>query len=652
MIIIKKIESLEDELAKKSDFNSRANTIIELLESHINIHSKNGIEYADELLFIGKKVQNNEYIIKGNRYKAYAALFHGYYNMGIQHANEMLQLSEDSNNFESAIDAINILGNIYYSQGLYNESIIMHERALKGAESISDQIAIAMSHHGLGVAYGKLGNYDDELLHYSQSLEIKEKYNERVGIADICTSIGINLSMKGEYSKALDSHYRALKIKEELGDQWGIAYSNNCLAFIFYTQENYVEALQRLQFSLAARKRLGDDLGLAEVYNNIGLIEGKCGNTGKSLANLFEAQKIYVSLGNPIGIAKSHLFIGVAYYEHLLYSLAIENLEIALHDFRRMGSKEQTAVTLVHLGNCYLQLKNHTLSEQYLFQGIKLAREIGLKDEVKEALKSLSELEKLRQNFEQALIYREEYFQLEKQLTGAEMNQKIRSVEIKIEQDKNSELKTEKEISERILYNIFPSHIADRLKQVGKIEPESFENVSILFTDFKDYTILSEKLDPLKVVSELHECFKVFDEIIVKYKIEKIKTIGDAYMAVSGLFNNQGNQAEDIVNAALEIRDFMINRKKQIGENAFEIRIGINSGSVIAGVIGANKYAYDVWGDSVNLAARLEHESDPGKINIGETTYQQVRNKFRCLYRGELPAKNKGLVRMYFVERL
>ena len=153
-------------------------------------------------------------------------------------------------------------------------------------------------------------------------------------------------------------------------------------------------------------------------------------------------------------------------------------------------------------------------------------------------------------------------------------------------------------------------------------------------------------------MNELHACFKGFDEICGKYNIEKIKTIGDAYLAVCGLPLADEKHAEKVVNAALEIREFMQNRRHNLGEKTFEIRIGIHSGSVVAGIVGVKKYSYDIWGDTVNTAARMEQHSEAGKINISEATYELVKDNFSCIYRGEIDAKNKGKLKMYFVKKL
>jgi class 3 adenylate cyclase len=213
-------------------------------------------------------------------------------------------------------------------------------------------------------------------------------------------------------------------------------------------------------------------------------------------------------------------------------------------------------------------------------------------------------------------------------------------------------IKKGKKLSDNLLLNILPAEVAEELKEKGTADAKYFDNVTVLFTDFKSFTTVSEQLSPQELVNELHACFKAFDEICGKYNIEKIKTIGDAYLAVCGLPLTDEKHAENVVNAALEIREFMEKRRKNLGEKTFEIRIGINSGSVVAGIVGVKKFAYDIWGDTVNTAARMEQNSEAGKINISETTYELVKDSFTCEYRGEIDAKNKGKLKMYFVEKL
>jgi ligand-binding sensor domain-containing protein/class 3 adenylate cyclase len=213
-----------------------------------------------------------------------------------------------------------------------------------------------------------------------------------------------------------------------------------------------------------------------------------------------------------------------------------------------------------------------------------------------------------------------------------------------------AEAERQKQRSEDLLLNILPEEVATELKETGMAKAKYFDNVTVLLTDFVNFTRASEQLTPQELIDEIHACFKVFDEIVTRYGIEKIKTIGDAYLAVCGLPHEDPLHAEKIVNAAREIRDFMAERSKALGTKTFAVRIGIHTGNAIAGIVGVKKFAYDIWGDTVNTTARMEQNCDPGKVNISEATYEIVKDKFNCTYRGEIEAKNKGKMKMYFVD--
>ena len=220
-------------------------------------------------------------------------------------------------------------------------------------------------------------------------------------------------------------------------------------------------------------------------------------------------------------------------------------------------------------------------------------------------------------------------------------------LEQKVE-ERTRELVAEKEKSDTILLNILPEEVANELKETGGSEARLYDNVSVLFTDFVGFTMIAEQMTAKELVSELHNCFKSFDEIIQKYGLEKIKTVGDAYIAVAGLPVPVPDHAQRVAKAALAIRDFMMERQQE-KVKTFGIRIGINTGPVVAGIVGVKKFAYDIWGDTVNTAARMEQHSETGQINISETTYTLIRDSFDCISRGKILAKNKGNMEMYFL---
>lgn len=213
------------------------------------------------------------------------------------------------------------------------------------------------------------------------------------------------------------------------------------------------------------------------------------------------------------------------------------------------------------------------------------------------------------------------------------------------------ELESEKKKSDELLLNILPHEIAEELKATGQSKAHQYDEVSVLFTDFVNFTQISEKLGVDQLLEELNINFTAFDRIMEKYGLEKIKTIGDAYLAVSGLPAANQAHAQNAVLAALDIIQFVAERRTQV-DYGLDIRIGINSGSLIAGIIGVKKFAYDIWGDTVNIAARMEQSSAPGKVNISESTYQLIKNDFDCLHRGKVDAKHKGEMDMYFVTQV
>lgn len=218
---------------------------------------------------------------------------------------------------------------------------------------------------------------------------------------------------------------------------------------------------------------------------------------------------------------------------------------------------------------------------------------------------------------------------------------------------KNQLIREEKQRSEELLLNILPFTIAEELKKNGVAEARQYESVSVLFTDFVNFTKIAETMSPQQLVCDLDYCFKQFDTIIQRNGLEKIKTIGDAYMCASGLPTPQYDHAQRIVRAALAIQDFLNDWKaERIARNEpfFEARIGIHTGNLVAGVVGSKKFAYDIWGDTVNLAARIESAGVAGRVNISEETYRLVNVDFDCTPRGKILTKSKGELDMFFVE--
>jgi class 3 adenylate cyclase len=217
-------------------------------------------------------------------------------------------------------------------------------------------------------------------------------------------------------------------------------------------------------------------------------------------------------------------------------------------------------------------------------------------------------------------------------------------------------IQKERDRSDELLHNILPEQVAAELKAKGHADTRSFEEVTILFTDFKGFTQVSEKLSPDELVEELNTCFKAFDTIVDRHGVEKIKTIGDAYMAASGVPEPRPDAARHAVLAALDMQAFIQQRhaeRQRAGLPSFQMRVGLHTGPVVAGIVGLRKFAYDIWGDTVNTASRMESSGEVGQVNISESTHALVKDEGQLSFtaRGRVQAKGKGELEMFFVHR-
>lgn len=217
----------------------------------------------------------------------------------------------------------------------------------------------------------------------------------------------------------------------------------------------------------------------------------------------------------------------------------------------------------------------------------------------------------------------------------------------------NKLLDKQKDEIEGLLLNILPAEVAKELQATGEAEPRYFNEVSVLFSDFKGFTAHAEKMSPQELVKELNNCFVAFDEIVGKYDLEKIKTIGDAYMCAGGIRVEKEGHVANIVKAGIEMQEWIQQNNEQRqkrGLPGWDLRIGIYVGPLMAGVVGKKKYAYDIWGSTVNIASRLESNGEPGRINISSAIYNQIKSDYSCTHRGKIYAKNVGDIDMYFID--
>ncbi len=553
----------------------------------------------------------------------------------------------------------------------------------------------ALAYNNIGRVYSNQGNYPEALKNYLVSLKIREEIGDKKGIAASYNNIGLIYVNQGNFLEGLKNHFASLKIKEEIGDKYGIAVSYNNIGNIYDDQDNYPEALKNYFAALKIDKEIGSKQGIANCYNNIGIIYQEQGNYPEALKNYFNSLKIEEEIGYKYGIAATYSNIGNIYYAQGNYPEALKKQFTSLKIKEEIGDKYGIANSCNYIGIIYTKQKKYNEASQFLNKGLSLAKDIGSLNVINESYSGLAALDSSKGDFKRAwehykmyIITRDSMFNVEKTKKIMQIGFDKKEAVSKAEQEKKDaiahkelqrqklvrngfiggfavvllfagvffrqriRISKEKKKSEELLLNILPSQVAEELKQTGHCQAKTFSMVTVMFMDFKDFTSVSERVSAELLVDEINSCFSAFDGIIQKYNIEKIKTVGDSYICAGGLPALNLTHALDIVTAAIEIQNFMLDRKKEKEskrEFTFEMRIGIHTGAVVAGIVGVKKFQYDIWGDTVNIAARMEQNSEAGKINISGNTYKLVKEKFHCVYRGKIEAKNKGEVEMYFV---
>ncbi len=521
---------------------------------------------------------------------------------------------------------------------------------------------------------------------------------------------GVSYKVKDEDAKALDHWLRSMDLSLSVNDLVGVAGSLNNIGLLYFEQGDYPKALEYHQRSLLMRQRSGDAKGAAASLNSIAEIHAVKGDHAKALAYTDQAYKAFGDLHYEHGQAYSLLQSGKIHRDMGQVDMAIKDLERSLMLFTRTDDRMQEAEALNLLGSTQLDAGHPQKALEYCGKGIRVAADLHNVTKQKLGCECLYRTHKALGHRDAALAYLERAKILGDSLQRQETAQKLQRMEFNTQlradslekvheeqhtrlvheaemaQEKNrknmylfsgigalmfagglwsrlrymrrsrAEIQRQKDISEDLLLNILPQEVAEELKSKGSADAKLIDHATVLFTDFKGFTAYSEKLSPRELVHDLNECFSAFDRIIAKSGLEKIKTIGDAYMAAGGLPASNETHAIDTVRTAFEIRDFIADgktRKIAAGLPFFEIRIGIHTGPVVAGIVGLRKFSYDIWGDTVNVASRMESSSEVGEVNISESTYARVKDTpgLTFVHRGQVEAKGKGMLGMYFVRR-
>ncbi len=596
------------------------------------------------------------------------------------------------------------LANAYDQRGTETGKSIYYYTAIERIiETYGTAQEKSLLYNNLGRQYARDGDYP-KALEYFRKAELQCIYIPCDYPEVMYANLGVALHNTGDTRRGMEYLLQARDIISKRQDWISLASLEHLIAGVYYNSNDFYNALTHNETAIQYAKQTKQRQVLADAYETAAKVYHELYDFEKA----FDYYRNYLTVLDSIRIEeqgrqhridqqRSLLAAAEAQIKLLISRQNIKDLE----NIRLQNERERE-----RLLNENLTLEiDRRKDELLLLQKQKEVEEGVLREKALQALKAEQELRQ-RLNTEQQnniiaelrrqetiektarlndsinrareleRVQREQEYQEQKQtnfrqfaygigsmlfvilgLLGASWlfarraNRRLNEQNRKI-QAQNKEIEAERGKSDQLLLNILPDEVARELKTHGYATPRHYESATVLFTDFVNFTRLSAQLSPDELIEELDECFLAFDEICDKHGLEKIKTIGDAYMCAGGLPVPNGTHPQDAVRAALEMTAWLEHRNREDARAIFrEMRIGIHTGPVVAGVIGKNKFAYDIWGDAVNLAARLEEHGEPARINVSKATAEAVKHLFKVTPRGKKEVYNKGLVEMYFVEK-
>lgn len=607
-------------------------------------------------------------------------------------------------------DSLFLLSKEELKKGELKEAYTNIEKSITIFKEISDNKAIGNSYNQMATINYYQGEFYKALTSFENSKVYYEKANFTEGIASATNNIGAVYYYLGNLPKALDFYRKALQFHEELKNEAQVAGTLQNIGNIYLQLNDYSNA--KKHFEIAKKTHLKNDntKALSLILSTIGKVYLKENKYEFALNNLEKSLKLALKNNDKQTQIETLFNLGKLYEAKNNYPKSLTYYNQSLHISQEIKNNVKESSALIAIGNIQLKQNKKQQAIKNCNKGLRLAKKLNIISIQEEAYKCLYHIYKSTNNPSRALYYNEQMHLFKDSLNLKQTSEKIlnmkfekeilldsiahaektRRAEIAHQQIvKNKEkqrnifiiigcfalllaigifsrlnfvkkskkrLQVEKDRSEYLLHNILPEEVAEELKVKGYVDAQDFETASILFTDFKSFTETASQLTPQELVGEINECFKVFDNIIETHHIEKIKTIGDAYMAAGGLPKPDVDAVKNTILAALDMQAFISRRKREKdlkSQPSFEMRVGIHVGPIVAGIVGVKKFQYDIWGDTVNTASRMESNGEVGRVNISQDTYLLVKDEkdLTFEYRGKITAKGKGQLEMYFVKK-
>lgn len=586
-------------------------------------------------------------------------------------SESLISLAEIANSeIEHTIHTIDLLNKQSLDLRHLNtkQSVELADKAFTLAEKSGYQKGVGDALLNKGFHAFVTSQYREAFQFYNNALGVFRKIDERNGIAHTDYNIGLIYARMGDYAAAMEFQQKSIKLRKELNDENGIA---SCKAQIGYLDSQFGlddAALTEYEECLEIWRRANNKAGIGNVLMSLGVLKTKLNRLKEAKEDLLESMQIRMSINEINGVHGSVNYLSAVYLKEGNTVEALRLLKDALDTALKQEHPFIIGISRLRLSlaKVYAEMNDHENALLQLENALITAQNSGQQYQLHDIYLELSNVYKSIQQFDKALEYYEKFHENKEaiinlnastKLKNLEMLNKVQTREKEIEihrlknielEEKNRIIRKERRKSEELLLNILPRQTARELKKEGKAKPRQYKLVSVLFCDFVKFTQTAEKLSPEELVGRIDIFFRAFDEIAMKHNIEKIKTIGDAYMAAGGVPTANVTNPVQTVRAALDILRYV----KEINDPLFKVRIGVHSGPVVAGIVGIKKFAYDIWGDTVNIASRMESSGESGQLNVSGFTCEFLKGQFKTSYRGKIDAKNKGMIDMYFIEEL
>ncbi len=577
-----------------------------------------------------------------------AARFAGEYALALELLRQALSASEEIGDRVGAAKATSNIGSVLSTTGNHKEGLDHLHRALAMLEEFGDKYDVAMTIGMIGVVHSNAGDYRSALEHFHRAMALQEELGDRVGIARNNGNIGLVHNYTSDYPSALDYFHRALAIYQELGSEAGEALVIGNIGNVYFSTEDYSSALQHYQRALTFHQTSGNRVYAATVTGNIGNVYLAIGDYPSALEHFQSSLELHEELGKTDSAA-----VVIGNMVEALFRL--ERFDEAAAFLRRHGSMQvenpRSRITNSFHAATLAEHRNELdEAQRHLTAALMLSTEAGLRDTMAGSHDRLRDLAQKRNDFAAYIEHNNEYNRINEEIRGKEATQKLTMMEAQRTMDAAMR---ERDKERALLYGALPKSVADRMIRGEDVSGDHFDNAALMFIDIVGFTSHTSHMPPSNVVKLLENIFRTLDALCDEHNVVKIKTVGDSYMCFRGDADASTN-ALSVARVALAVLQHP--GTWPTGE-PLHVRIGIHIGPATAGVIGTQRLQYDLWGDTVNVASRMESTSEPGRIHISEAlakalnkALENALNEAHIVPRGTMDIKGKGMMQTYWLE--